>query len=253
MLLAASWVQSGQPDRPGVEPHDDRDGDGIVDSDDRCIDRAGLAPDGCPPSDRDGDGILDRVDDCADAPGPDGNNGCPDTDGDGDSVVDRVDRCPQTIGHVDFAGCRAPDSDGDGIPDPGDQCVEGIEIWNGVDDNDGCPDRGESLVTITGGRVVFTRGRVFRSTGQLATRGRKAVAVAASALEAVRAERVRIVVAISRRRAGKDGLAVADQRAHTLAAQLAKHLPRLKIAFDPQPPQRRLHIELVYPTDRDDK
>ena len=55
----------------------DRDGDGVLDRDDRCPDAAGPASNrGCP-LDSDGDGILDTDDRCPDAAGPASNNGCP--------------------------------------------------------------------------------------------------------------------------------------------------------------------------------
>jgi OmpA-OmpF porin, OOP family len=70
---------------PPPPPPPDRDGDGVPDADDACLDTPGVKTDdpktnGCP-SDRDGDGVPDTVDACPDAPGPHtddpSTNGCP--------------------------------------------------------------------------------------------------------------------------------------------------------------------------------
>jgi outer membrane protein OmpA-like peptidoglycan-associated protein len=125
----------------------DRDHDGIVDSEDACLDVKGVAdPDptrnGCPvivpiapPSDRDGDGILDDVDACPDVkgvPDPDPKkNGCPPPppDRDGDGIPDAVDACP------DVKGVADPDPQKNGCPPPSDRDGDGI-----VDAEDACPD-----------------------------------------------------------------------------------------------------------------
>ena len=57
----------------------DRDGDGVIDDDDRCPDTPGVIENrGCPDGDRDGDGVVDRLDNCPDTPGTPENFGCPD-------------------------------------------------------------------------------------------------------------------------------------------------------------------------------
>jgi OOP family OmpA-OmpF porin len=89
----------------------DRDGDGVLDTDDQCPDVPGEKPSGCPaPGDRDGDGFLDPDDKCPEEPGiaPDG---CPDPDPDKDGILGKDDQCPT---------------------DP--------ENKNGFEDGDGCPD-----------------------------------------------------------------------------------------------------------------
>lgn len=40
-----------------------------------------------------------------------------------------------------------PDRDGDGIPDVADRCPDDPETFNGKDDDDGCPDKGNVIVT----------------------------------------------------------------------------------------------------------
>ncbi|MFL5866557.1 MAG: thrombospondin type 3 repeat-containing protein [Thermoleophilaceae bacterium] len=86
--------------------------------------------------DTDGDGVLDSSDRCPSARGPSSLRGCPDSDGDGIANVD--DRCPTLRGPKSLAGC--PDTDGDGLIDPKDACPR--ESTRGqIDRNaNGCPD-----------------------------------------------------------------------------------------------------------------
>ncbi|BDY11728.1 OmpA family protein [Hydrogenimonas cancrithermarum] len=73
--------------------------------------------------DSDGDGVLDSRDKCPNTPSGtivDGN-GCA-LDSDGDGVADNFDRCPGSkTNQVDETGCPL-DSDNDGVPDYLDQC-----------------------------------------------------------------------------------------------------------------------------------
>lgn len=74
--------------------------------------------------DSDGDGVVDTSDKCPDTPAgvAVSATGCPlDTDGDG--IADYMDKCPQTTAgvKVDAKGC-ALDSDGDGVIDALDKC-----------------------------------------------------------------------------------------------------------------------------------
>lgn len=112
----------------------DRDGDGVVDSLDRCPDQPGPAAlKGCP--DRDGDGIPDIDDKCPDVPGIAKYNGCPIPDSDGDGINDEEDKCPNVPGVARYNGCPVPDSDGDGVNDEEDKCP--FEV--GPASNHGCP------------------------------------------------------------------------------------------------------------------
>ena len=95
----------------------DRDGDGIIDSEDACPDTPGIRTadpktNGCPP-DRDGDGIIDSEDACPDVPGvrttDPKTNGCP-PDRDGDGIIDSEDACP------DVPGPRTADPKTNGCP-----------------------------------------------------------------------------------------------------------------------------------------
>ena len=144
------FVKGGNP------PPKDSDGDGIIDKDDKCPNKAGIASEnGCPPKeippppppkDSDGDGLLDNEDDCPSKYGPRSNKGCPvngggssgrlipplPKDSDNDGINDKDDDCPEIRGLTVFKGC--PDDDGDGVPYPKDKCpdVKGSQP-------DGCP------------------------------------------------------------------------------------------------------------------
>jgi OOP family OmpA-OmpF porin len=141
-------------------PDPDNDKDGILDAQDACPNDAGEArPDpktnGCP--DKDKDGIPDNVDKCPDQPedadGFEDADGCPDPDNDKDGVPDASDACPNTPpGPTPDArrpGCPTEDKDGDTIEDSSDKCPAEAEVFNGIEDQDGCPDQGgKPLVAI---------------------------------------------------------------------------------------------------------
>ena len=146
----------------------DTDGDGVVDSKDRCpethgyraskgcpdIDQDGLMDDedacpytkgysnlgGCP--DRDKDGIADHDDDCPNEAGFPQFNGCPIRDSDGDGVADEEDACPEELGLPERKGCPFKDTDSDGLEDYVDECPDEI----GFLFNNGCPDRDNDRV-----------------------------------------------------------------------------------------------------------
>ena len=122
-------------------PDLDRDDDGILDEDDKCIDVPGVPEyEGCPIPDTDGDGILDPDDKCVDVPGVPEYEGCPIPDTDGDGVFDPDDKCVDVPGVPEYDGCPIPDTDNDGILDPDDKCVNEPETFNQFQDEDGCPD-----------------------------------------------------------------------------------------------------------------
>jgi len=131
----------------------DRDGDGILDSDDRCPDepedRDGWADaNGCPDPDNDKDGILDTADKCPNKPedkdGFQDADGCPDPDNDKDGLADVKDRCPNKPedkdGFQDADGCPDVDNDDDGLLDNQDKCPDEPEDIDEFEDEDGCPD-----------------------------------------------------------------------------------------------------------------
>jgi len=136
-------------------PDPDNDRDGILDENDACPDVWGLpsqdpSKHGCPVLDRDSDGIPDDLDQCPDEPedkdGFQDEDGCPDLDNDGDGIPDAQDQCPLIPGPASPAtkwhGCPVPDQDGDTFDDEHDKCPQEPETWNGVEDDDGCPDQG---------------------------------------------------------------------------------------------------------------
>lgn len=89
--------------------------------------------------DSDGDGVVDTLDKCPGTPAGVKVDaiGCP-LDSDGDGVPDYMDKCPETPTgvKVDANGCPL-DSDGDGVPDALDKCP-GTPVGVKVDVN-GCP------------------------------------------------------------------------------------------------------------------
>ena len=148
------------------EGSNDRDGDGIVDSNDECPGEAedpdGFEDtDGCPDRDNDEDGVEDSADECPNvAEGPaDGYrdaDGCPDPDNDADGIVDAEDECPDNAedfdGFEDVDGCADRDNDEDGINDSLDECPDEAEDYDGDVDGDGCPE--------TRQRVNVTKERI---------------------------------------------------------------------------------------------
>jgi OmpA-OmpF porin, OOP family len=84
----------------------DSDGDGIVDSADRCPFVVGVMRyQGCPPPDRDGDHINDEEDECPDVKGVARYKGCPEPDTDRDGIADFQDKCPGIAGTAVNNGC----------------------------------------------------------------------------------------------------------------------------------------------------
>jgi outer membrane protein OmpA-like peptidoglycan-associated protein len=69
------------------------------------------------------------------------------SDRDGDGMPDFEDQCPETPedydGLEDEDGCPDPDNDGDGIADLDDVCPDQAEDFDGVEDDDGCPEEND--------------------------------------------------------------------------------------------------------------
>ncbi len=134
----------------------DRDGDGLRDDVDRCLDEPEDRDDyddedGCPEPDNDRDGILDVDDSCPlipeDRDGDADDDGCPEgseDDRDGDGILDSVDECPDDPedrdDFQDQDGCPEVDNDQDGIFDEADLCRNDPEDRDGFEDDNGCPD-----------------------------------------------------------------------------------------------------------------
>ena len=134
----------------------DRDGDGILDADDKCPDTPGLASlQGCP--DRDGDGIADGEDKCPDVAGLAKYQGCPIPDTDGDGINDEEDKCITVKGIAKYQGCPIPDTDGDGVNDEEDKCPTRA----GTAANSGCPVIAKEIID----KINFAAKNVFFATG----------------------------------------------------------------------------------------
>jgi OmpA-OmpF porin, OOP family len=150
------------PPIPVVEAPKDRDGDGILDVDDKCPDIKGLtALHGCP--DRDGDGIADADDACPDVSGLAKYKGCPIPDTDKDGVNDEADKCITVPGLARYQGCPIPDTDGDGVNDEEDKCPNVA----GPADNFGCPVIGiksYEIVFKPGSAVLLPHGKLILDT-----------------------------------------------------------------------------------------
>lgn len=113
---------------------EDKDLDGIFDSEDACIDKQGPKENhGCPWADTDEDGVYDKDDECITVKGPPEFHGCPDQDLDG--IPDLLDNCPKEKGTWALKGCPPQDSDKDGIPDVDDLCP----LTAGIAELRGCP------------------------------------------------------------------------------------------------------------------
>lgn len=154
-------------ERPAVPVNKDRDGDGILDTEDLCPDVPGIVTlNGCP--DTDGDGITDASDNCPETAGIAEFEGCPDTDKDG--LMDSEDKCPEEAGLVDNEGCPITDRDGDGVEDAQDACPDEI----GTIANKGCPEKSLVITAkdkITNEVLPNTAISLLNSAGQTVTTG----------------------------------------------------------------------------------
>jgi outer membrane protein OmpA-like peptidoglycan-associated protein len=162
LFYSIGLLQNFGPEKPAVVPPPpppvilDRDGDGVLDADDKCPDTPGLASlQGCP--DRDGDGIADGDDKCPDVAGIAKYQGCPIPDTDGDGVNDEEDKCPTVKGLARYQGCPIPDTDGDGVNDEEDKCPN----RPGPASNMGCPVISKEVVD----KINFAAKNVFFATG----------------------------------------------------------------------------------------
>jgi outer membrane protein OmpA-like peptidoglycan-associated protein len=141
---------------PVAEVPKDKDGDGIIDADDKCPDVAGVASlQGCP--DKDGDGIADDADKCPDVAGLVKYGGCPVPDTDKDGINDEQDKCPTVAGVARYQGCPIPDTDGDGVNDEEDKCVNEV----GPVTNFGCPEIKQAVID----KINYAAKNVFFATG----------------------------------------------------------------------------------------
>ncbi|HEY5937813.1 MAG TPA: choice-of-anchor D domain-containing protein, partial [Kofleriaceae bacterium] len=161
---APEWKPIHPPPPPKIDG--DPDGDGFLDSVDKCDNEAEDKDmfedeDGCPDNDNDGDKVVDAQDKCPldleDVDGFQDLDGCPEKDNDEDGVFDDKDMCPKQPedrdGFKDIDGCPEPDNDKDGILDAADKCPDQPETINGKNDGDGCADAGDSAVVLSPDRL----------------------------------------------------------------------------------------------------
>ncbi|MFO0641092.1 MAG: transporter [Polyangiaceae bacterium] len=237
-------VESRDPRRNGC-PVADRDGDGVPDDVDRCPSLRGVRSDdparnGCPLVDSDSDGIPDEADRCPDAPedrdGFEDEDGCPDPDNDRDGVLDTVDMCPLVAGvakaNAKRNGCPKVDVDNDTFDDEdGDACPDKPETWNGVSDDDGCPDEGKrALATFDPATKSLKLSAVvaFSGEGARVSLDPKSLALARAVASELLAHPT-WSLAIGAKPVGTDKETAAEvslARAFALQAAIAAYVPR---------------------------
>ena len=239
--VAAGLTWSPQPKGIAEIGRGDRDGDGIPDISDSCLedaeDRDGYQDeDGCPDIDNDGDGVVDANDSCADEPedrdGYQDEDGCPERDNDGDGITDVADRCPDAKedvdGFEDDDGCPEEDNDGDGIRDADDACPNDAETVNGVDDTDGCPDvrsqtgpeEGTDRINMKGNRIEFA-GNSANLTGASKTLLNQVAALIKSRGLTIRVE---VHVPRSTKSKNRNQIRRAQQRDRSLSQRRAQEI-----------------------------
>ena len=192
--------------------------------------------------------MLDHLDRCPHKPGPVANHGCPDHDRDGDGLADRVDRCPDRFGLAAHNGCPPPDADGDGVPDARDRCKRGAEVYNGVRDTDGCPDRPAAVARLHKDRVevVGKLGFVNRDRS-LSRAGSYRLRIAAALLGQRTPGVVEVEVVAGYGLSYGDSMQRARRRAAAMVAALRKRLPKYtKLVAKPRGPDGKPRIVLRY-------
>jgi hypothetical protein len=202
-------------------PVSDIDGDGVDDSLDKCPNERGPASNqGCPEFDSDQDGIPDSIDKCPETPGPKETGGCPNDDRDHDGVIDAKDRCPDQPGSPANDGCPDVDSDGDGIVDRLDKCPFDPEVFNGVADDDGCPDPGPALAEISEDHILIKEPIQFNKA-KIDPKSHRVLSVVAKLLELhPEIKRLRVEAHTDNKGSAIDNLDLSKER----AAAVRRHL-----------------------------
>ena len=232
----------------------DRDGDGILDADDRCLtmaeDSDGFEDaDGCPDEDNDNDGLADAVDRCPreaeDRDGFEDNDGCPERDNDGDGLPDASDTCPNQPedldGTVDTDGCPDADNDGDGIQDAVDSCPNQAETANGFRDDDGCPDERPAHLFRKDEPIVFYDIVFKTGSAVLAATSAPVLDEVAESLLAQPETRVRIEGHTDDRGPDAKNLVLSQQRALSVLNYLVlKGIPKERLEYEGYGETRRV-------------
>jgi hypothetical protein len=211
-------------------PPADMDHDNIPDSLDACPDNSrGQYEDpllrGCP-RDTDGDGVYDEYE--GPPSGPTMISSSPRVVSTVNPVTPLspvqagpdVDTRPGPSATVTPLSNLGPDQDSDGYPDQHDSCADLPETFNGVDDEDGCPD-GRQLARVDG-RTVWLGVSIRLQNDGPNTRDQETVRVlnALATLLWARCE-PRALIDV-----GDADAAVADARSASLARYLREHAPR---------------------------
>jgi len=173
---------------------------------------------GCPP-DTDGDGVIDSKDRCPKVAART-KDGCPIAapDQDGDGVPDSADKCP-TVAAKTEDGCP-PDKDKDGILDNADECPDEPENVNGFEDKDGCPDKIPIIVQKFTGAI---RGIKFKyNRAKIRRRSHRTLRAAVKVLKKYRSLRLKIRGHTDNRGGTKKNLRLSTKRAEAVKAYLVR-------------------------------
>jgi outer membrane protein OmpA-like peptidoglycan-associated protein len=201
------------PAAPIVVAEKDTDGDGIVDSKDKCPTVAGTAKyEGCPVPDTDGDGINDENDKCPTVPGIAKYNGCPIPDTDKDGINDEEDKCPTVPGVARYQGCPIPDTDGDGVNDEVDKC----KTEAGPASNGGCPEIQAKIAELAK-NIYFATG-----SNKIADKSIKVLDEVATILNAHTNASLSIEGHTDNTGSAKTNLTLSQKRAEAIKAYLVK-------------------------------
>ncbi|MFO0670199.1 MAG: OmpA family protein [Polyangiaceae bacterium] len=229
-----------------LPPPADTDGDGTVDTEDRCPKEVGPASNqGCPIADSDGDGVKDDRDKCPRVPGPTDNDGCPYGDADSDGVLDKDDRCPAVAGPRENAGCPYGDADSDGVNDKLDHCPKepGPAAAHGCPDPDGdglvppedkCPDKAGTAenngcpvykaIKVTAKKIELSQ-KIFFAFGKAVIQDKSfgLLDEVAQALKDYPALRVRVEGHTDNVGVAAENLKLSDDRARSVRKYLVDH------------------------------
>ncbi len=119
------------------------------------------------------------------------------------------------------------DSDGDGLPDIADTCPHKIELFNDVDDDDGCPDRGAFGIRLDiNGEMLLRDDKIYWLTNKPQVHPRSVEQVAAIATvirDNPALGNIRIEVHTDDRGARAYNLRLSQARADAVVARLLEH------------------------------
>jgi uncharacterized repeat protein (TIGR01451 family) len=115
------------------------------------------------------------------------------------------------------------DSDRDGVADEQDRCPGKPETINGISDDDGCPDTGLGVVSLSNGRLSLMKSVSFAPNGaNLTDEAVRIVDQLALVLKANPAVRIRIDVFVTEAKTRGDNEALSGKRARAILQELVK-------------------------------